>query len=124
MLTMRLLVVTVLVVCPGAASAWDAAQTFHKGALILSVEGGGGVQDNIDPGFQTGLEFWNAGIRLSTLPFGAAGPGPLYGAFEVGLEPYYQRYTTPVHADFAGLGLSLRYHFLSLGRFVPWVEAF
>jgi lipid A 3-O-deacylase PagL len=120
----RMLLAAALVFCPGLASAWDAAQTFHKGALIVSTEGGGGVQDSIDPGFESGLEFWNAGLRVSTLPFNPGGPGPLYGAFEVGLEPYYQHYTTPVHADFGGLGLSLRYHFLSLGRFVPWVEAF
>jgi hypothetical protein len=113
-----------LALWPGPAAAWDPAQTFHMGAWILSVEGGGGVQDNIDPGFETGLEFWNAGIRLSMLPFGPTGPGPFYGAFEVGLEPYYQRYTTPVRAEFGGLGVSLRYHFLSLGRVVPWVEAF
>jgi opacity protein-like surface antigen len=51
------------------------------------------------------------------------GPGPLHGSFEVGLEPVYQRYFEPDDAFFAGLGTTLRYHFLSLGGFVPYVEA-
>jgi opacity protein-like surface antigen len=58
------------------------------------------------------------------IPFGPSGPRPLWGALEVGLEPFYQRYTHPVDAFFAGLGLALRYHFLSLGRVVPYVEVF
>jgi opacity protein-like surface antigen len=56
------------------------------------------------------------------LPFAPAGPAPLHGSFEVGLEPVYQRYLEPNDAFFAGLGLTLRYHLLPLGRFVPYVE--
>ena len=62
------------------------------------------------------------GLRVGWLPFSPLGPGPLHGSFEVGLEPLYQRYTEPHDAFFAGLGLTGRYHFLSLGRFVPYVE--
>ena len=110
---------------PTVSSAFDAKETFRKGGLVISAEGGGGHQDNLDgkPN-QTRLDVWNAGLRFGMLPFGPALSGPLYGALEVGFEPFYQRYTGPVHAFYAGLGLSLRYHFLGLGRFVPYVEAF
>jgi opacity protein-like surface antigen len=105
------------------AAAFDAMQTFRKGTIVLSVEGGYGEQDNItkfadDPG----LEFWNAGVRLSVLPFPPVELGPLSGALEAGLEPYYQRYLDPYEAYFAGLGAVLRYHVLSLGRVVPYAE--
>jgi hypothetical protein len=107
------------------AAAYDAKETFKKGALAVAVEGGHGEQDNFEAhGLDTGLEFWNAGIRLSTIPFGPSGPGPLWGALEVGLEPFYQRYMDPLDAFFAGVGVALRYHFLSLGRVVPYLEAF
>jgi opacity protein-like surface antigen len=46
----------------------------------------------------------------------------VHGSLEVGLEPLYQRYFDPVDAFFAGLGVAIRYNFLSLGRFVPYVE--
>ena len=61
-------------------------------------------------------------MRLSYLPFGAAGPSLLFGALELGLEPFYQRYTGREDAFYAGLAAVGRYHFLSLGRFVPYVE--
>jgi opacity protein-like surface antigen len=70
----------------------------------------------------TGLEFVNAGVRFGWLPFEPVGPGPLHGSFEVGLEPLYQRYIDPVDAFFAGVAANFRYHFLSLGRLVPYVE--
>ena len=118
-----ILAVLVIVACGAPASAFDGAQTFAKGAKILSVEGGGGEHDSFeDHRVSTDLTFWNAGVRLSYLPFGATGPGPLFGALEVGLEPFYQRYTGRVDAFFAGLAAVGRYHFLSLGRFVPYVE--
>jgi Lipid A 3-O-deacylase (PagL) len=56
------------------------------------------------------------------LPFGAVGRGPFYGALEIGLGPLAQRYTHPLRAYFAGLTAVGRYHVLSLGRFVPYVE--
>src|SRR2546426_5635607 len=40
----------------------------------------------------------------------------------MGLEPFAQGYIDPVRAYFAGLAAVGRYHFLSLGRFVPYVE--
>jgi opacity protein-like surface antigen len=118
------LVVLALVVA-GPALAYDPAETFKKGTYVLSLEGGGGAQHNIEgQSIQTGLEFWNAGIRLGLIPWGPINKKAMYGAFEIGLEPYYQGYEHPLKAHFAGLGLSLRYHFLALGRFVPYVEAF
>lgn len=113
-----------LALTPAASTAaYDPLQTFNEGAVVLSVEGGGGKQLNFETARrQSDFEFWNAGLRVSLLPFGPAGPGPLFGALEVGLEPFYQRYTEPTDGFFAGLAAVFRYHFLSLGRFVPYVE--
>ena len=118
------LVVTLVIVVAGSpAAAFDGAETFAKGAKILSIEGGGGASDSFEHHrVSTDLTFWNAGVRLSYLPFGAAGPSLLFGALELGLEPFYQRYTGRVDAFYAGLAAVGRYHFLSLGRFVPYVE--
>jgi len=106
-----------------AAFAFDSTQTFHKGAFVISPEASYGQQFNLeDQRVFSDIEFVNGGVRLGWLPFAPAGPGPLQGSFEVGLEPVYQRYLDPNDAFFAGLGLTLRYHFLPLGRFVPYVE--
>jgi len=50
------------------------------------------------------------------------GSGPFKGAFEIGVEPFYQRFVEPKTAFFAGLGAVARYHLLPLGRLVPYVE--
>jgi len=114
-----------LAVLIGAAPAWafDPKYTFREGTVVFSGEAGYGEQTNVD-GFdeQTDLKFWNAGARVSIVPFGPGGPGPVYGALETGLGPLYQRYTDHVNADFAGLAATARYHFLSLGAFVPYLE--
>jgi hypothetical protein len=120
-LLLTLTAVTALLAAP-AAWAFDPAQTFHQGTIVVSPEFGYGRQFDLEGkrGFSD-VEFVNAGVRVGLLPFAPAGPGPLRGSFEVGLEPLFQRYTEP-SAFFAGLGLTFRYHFLSLGRFVPYVE--
>jgi len=105
------------------AGAFDADETFRKGALVLSVEGGGGQQDNLDGPTLSDLEMTNVGLRLSLIPFGPWLSGPARAALEVGLEPFFQQYRHP-DARFGGLGLLLRYHFLALGRVVPYVELF
>jgi lipid A 3-O-deacylase len=112
----------VLTVAP-AAHTFDSAQTFGKHAVVVSPEVGYGEQFDLEgrPGF-TGLEFVNAGVRVGWLPMAPVGSGPVHGSFELGLEPLYQRYLEPVDAFFAGLGVTFRYHFLSLGRFVPYAE--
>lgn len=126
---MRPRAVGVFVVLAGAlaivspAGAFDPTQTFKKGTFVLSGEAGYGEQHNLEgQEIQTGLDFANAGVRFGWLPFGPAGPGALYGAFETGLEPFYQRYVDPVDASFGGLAAVFRYHFLSLGRLVPYAE--
>ena len=114
-----LFALTILGVTPGRALCFDPNETFRKGAFVLSVEAGGGKQDDALSHFDgTGLELLNGGVRLSLLPFGPTFRGPLYGA----LEPFAQGYVDPVRAYFAGAAIVVRYHFLSLGRFVPYVE--
>lgn len=105
------------------AAAFDTESTFGKYSVVLSPEVGYGNQFNLETLHQgSDIEYWNAGVRFSLLPFGTTLPGLLHGALEVGLEPFYQRYVDPVDAFFGGLGAVLRYHVLSLGRFVPYVE--
>lgn len=106
------------------AFAFDSARTFRQGAFVVSPEVAYGNQFNLENNRDfTDLEFVSGGVRLGWLPFNPAGPGPLHGSFEVGVEPLYQRYLDPNDAFFAGLGVTGRYHFLSLGRVVPYVEA-
>ena len=117
------LAVLLVLLATSAALAYDPKQTFKPGSFVISPEVGYGQQFDLEgkSGF-TGLEFVNAGVRFGWLPFNPVGPGPLYGSFEIGLEPVYQRYFEPVDAYFAGLGATFRYHFLSLGRLVPYAE--
>jgi lipid A 3-O-deacylase len=104
------------------ATAFDPHETFAKGAYAVSVEAGYGEQVNLSDETTTGLDFFNAGLRLGFFPWGIQGPGPLAGALEIGLEPLYQQFFDPVDAFFAGLAAVTRYHFTSLGRLVPYVE--
>ena len=128
MITRRIAVAAALVVGLAAAgspaAAYDPEQTFRKGAFVLSLDGGAGTQNNLEhKHVQTGLDLWYLQGRASMLPFGTSGKdGFFYGALEAGLEPIVQKYTGPVDAYFAGLGLAARYHFLSLGQFVPYLE--
>lgn len=118
-------IVTVLTLAALAppAPAFDSATVFAKGTYVLSGEGVYGQQFNLESvAHQSDIDFWGLGLRASLLPFGPTGPGVVRGSLEVGLEPYYQRYTEPQSAFWAGLSLVLRYHFLSLGRFVPYAE--
>ena len=105
------------------ADAFDVDAAFPKGGYVLSVEGGYGEQFDLwNTTTITGFDFFNAGVRFGFLPWGAVGSGPLRGAFEIGLEPIYQRFVEPKTAFFAGVDAVARYHFLPLGRFVPYVE--
>jgi opacity protein-like surface antigen len=105
------------------AVAFDPDQRFHKGALLFSVEGGYGEQDNFGDDFESGMKFWNTGVRLGLVPFAPIGAeGPLHGALEIGFEPFFQRYFEPRPAFFAGAAAVGRYHFLDFGRVVPYIE--
>lgn len=110
---------------PDVARAFDPEETFAKGTFVLSVEGAYGWQADIEDnrGGFSAIELWDAGVRFGVLPFEPVGRGtPFYGAIELGLEPLYQRYVEPQHRFWAGLSAVARYHFLSLGRVVPYVE--
>ena len=107
---------------PHGAEAFDADAAFPRRGYVLSLEGVYGEQFNPWHETITGLDFFNVGVRIGFLPWGAVGSGAFKGAFEIGLEPIYQRFVEPETAFFAGLGAVARYHFLPLGRFVPYVE--
>jgi opacity protein-like surface antigen len=113
-----------LLAAAAPASAFDPEQTFKKGTFVLSGEGAYGWQFNLEgKSSVTYLEFYDAGVRFSLLPFDTLGKGRFwYGALEVGLEPLYQHYTTPKQAFWFGLSAVGRYHFLGLGRLVPYAE--
>jgi len=117
------LLLLALLVCAAPAWAFDPAYTFREGSVVFSGEAGYGEQFNLE-GFddQSDLKFWNVGARVSIIPLGPTGSSLLYGALETGLEPLYQQYTEPKRVYFAGLSAVARYHFLSLGRFVPYAE--
>jgi lipid A 3-O-deacylase len=113
----------VLLLVGSPASAFDGKTTFAKGAMVVSIEGGGGTTPALEKyRSSTEMELWNVGARVSLLPFGAGGSGAFLGALEVGVEPFFQRYLSGQEAFFAGIAAVARYHFLSLGRFVPYVE--
>jgi opacity protein-like surface antigen len=116
------LVVLALLGTVRPADAFDVDAAFPKGGYVLSLEAGYGEQFNPWDETITGLHAFNVGARFGLLPWGAVGPGPLKGALELGLEPIYQRFVDPETAFFAGLGAVARYHFLPLGRFVPYIE--
>jgi opacity protein-like surface antigen len=122
----RWITAALMLLCGATAPAWafDAEETFKKGTFVLSGEGGYGWQVN-DEHFRhvTNLEFYDVGARFSLLPLEPLGRDHFwYGALELGLEPLYQHYTTPKQAFWGGLAAVVRYHFLALGRFVPYVE--
>ena len=122
-LTALAALVLLLLAAP-AAHAYDPNQTFMQGSLVVSPEVAYGHQFDLEhkSGY-TGLDFANIGVRLGYLPFKPfLADTPLHGAFEIGLEPLYQQYISPKQNYFAGLGMTYRYHFLGLGRLVPYAE--
>jgi len=126
-MTKRITVMVALLLAaavPAHAWAFDAEQTFKKGTFVLSGEGAYGWQFNLENKKSvTYLEFYDVGVRFSLLPFDPVGKDHFwYGALEVGFEPLYQKYTEPKPAFWAGLASVLRYHFLGLGRVVPYAE--
>lgn len=114
----------VLTASAAPAGAFDPEATFREGTVVLSAEGAYGWQIDIERGRDfSAQQFWDAGVRVAVLPLDTmAKSGVLYGALEVGLEPFYQRYVEPRRRFWAGLAGVARYHFLGLGRLVPYVE--
>ena len=107
-------IISIVALLLAAAPAWafDAEQTFKKGTFVLSGEGAYGWQLNSEhKRSATYVEFYDAGVRFSLLPLDTiARRSFLYG------------YTTPKQAFWAGLAAVGRYHFLGLGRVVPYAE--
>lgn len=118
------LLLAVALVASAPAVAFDPEHTFAKGTFVLSGEGAYGWQFDLEDNSDfSAIEFWDVGVRFGLLPFETFAKGsPLHGAFEVGLQPMYQRYVRPQERFWAGLSAVLRYHFLALGRVVPYVE--
>ena len=113
-----------LLAAAAPARAWDPDQTFVQGSLVVSPEVAYGHQFDLEhkEGY-TGLDFAYVGVRVGYLPFKPLlTDTPLHGAFEIGLEPIYQQYISPKQNYFAGFGMTYRYHFLGLGRLVPYAE--
>jgi lipid A 3-O-deacylase len=106
------------------ARGYDPNQAFMQGSIVVSPEVAYGAQyDHEHKRDYTGVDFAYLGVRLGYLPFKPVAAGsPVYGAFEIGLEPLYQQYISPKQNYFAGLGMTYRYHFLALGRLVPYAE--
>ena len=121
--TLAVLVLAGVCAAPGPAGAFDGDKTFAKGTVIFSLEAGGGEQNNIEGHDRiSNLSFVNFTPRLSILPFDPIGPGWLHGALETGLEGWFQYYLAPHEATAQGLKAAFRYHFLSVGALVPYVE--
>ena len=118
-------VLLALITAPTAAFAFDAEQEFAQGTKAVGLSFGGGAQNNYE-GHRTitGLTFANFNPRLSYFFFEPFGPSILHGAFETGLEGWFQYYIGPKEATAEGLKLAFRYHLLglSIGRFVPYLE--
>ena len=105
------------------AFAFDANQTFKQGNTVLSIEGGAGSQSNLQGHrVQSELDAWYVGGRYSLLPLQPMGPSILRGSLELGLEPTYIDYFGGRDAYWAGVSARGKWHFLSLGRFVPYIE--
>jgi hypothetical protein len=114
------LLVAVLAAAPAAAQSAEAA--LGRGTVLLSLQAGGGAQNNVEGHRDiSDASFLTVTPRLGWIPFDPVGPGILRGALEVGLEGWYQRYVEP-GATAAGLKLAGRYHFVGLGALAPYVE--
>jgi hypothetical protein len=106
------------------AAAVDAGDVLTKGTWAAGLQLGGGVQNNVE-GHRTisGVSFVNLEPRVGYFPFEQFGKGWIRGAFETGLEGWFQYYLSPEPATAEGLKIALRYHILGLGPLVPYIEA-
>jgi hypothetical protein len=118
-------VLAVLALLPARSSpAFDPEVTFAKGTTILGLQVGGGAANNVErQRTVSDISFITVTPRASHLFFAPFGPGLLRGALEPGLEGWFQYYRSPRSATAEGLKLAARYHFIGLGRLVPYLEA-
>jgi opacity protein-like surface antigen len=123
-LALGLAALTLSFLAAAPARAYDPNEAFMQGSIVVSPEVAYGQQADVEHKFGfTGVDFASFGLRLGYLPFKPLlADTPLFGAFEIGVEPLYQHYISPKQNYFAGLGPTFRYHFLGLGRFVPYAE--
>ena len=108
---------------PAPAAAVDAVEVLTKGTWATGLQLGGGAQNNVE-GHRTisGVSFVNIEPRVGYFPFEQFGKGWIRGAFETGLEGWFQYYLSPEQATAEGLKIALRYHILGFGPLVPYVE--
>jgi opacity protein-like surface antigen len=105
------------------AAAFDPEATFARGTTVLGLQVGGGAANNVEGHrWVSDISFINETPRLSYLFFSPFGSGLLRSAFEPGLEGWFQQYLSPHSATAQGLKVTGRYHFIGLGRFVPYLE--
>ena len=106
------------------APAYDAEAAFAQGTTIFGLQIGGGAANNFE-GHRTvsDISFINATPRVSYLFFSPFGAGWLRSAVEPGIEGWFQYYRAPHSSTAEGMKLALRYHFIGLGRWVPYLEA-
>ena len=105
------------------AAAYDPETAFAKGTTIFGLQVGGGVHNNIEEhGTVSDISFVNFTPRVSHLFFSPFGSGLLRSALEPGLEGWFQYYLSPKESTAEGLKVAFRYHFIGLGRLVPYLE--
>jgi len=104
------------------APAYDAEAAFARGTTIFGLQIGGGAANNFE-GHRTvsDISFISATPRVSYLFFSPFGAGWLRSAVEPGIEGWFQYYLSP-DSTAEGLKLAVRYHFIGLGRLVPYLE--
>jgi lipid A 3-O-deacylase len=105
------------------AAAFDPDATFARGTTIFGLQIGGGAANDVEGHRRVSdISFINETPRVSYLFFSPFGSGLLRSAFEPGLEGWFQQYRSPHSATAEGLKVTGRYHFIGLGRFVPYLE--
>ena len=118
------LAATVVLSLARPAPAYDPEATFARGTTIFGLQVGGGAANNVEGHRDVSdISFITETPRLSYLFFSPFGSGLLRSAFEPGLEGWFQQYLSPHSATAQGLKVAGRYHFIGLGRFVPYLEA-
>jgi len=112
---------------PLFADDWNPDTTFAKQTKVISFEGGlGYFSDRLPAG---AIQEWNVAVRFSLLPFNPVhlngGWSIFDGAFEIGLQPTFERFNTKGQ-NWGGLALAARYYLTDLrffDRIVPYVGA-